>query len=221
MEILDLLNADDDGAEWVFEASDTEGDEASIGDNEDPASESEDESLETQPAADPHAGQCQTGNAYVDELIRDRGLHIVRKNEVKAAYKERWNLDLFSLSLTKEFRESLRTWTNKMVKDKSKPEATVYELDAYIRLEIAMSFNPVTEIKELWSTKMFIGQSDFASAMARNRFESIRVRFQVHAPGNVPVEHREQDHLWYSRRLMRQIQEKNRSDLSAGGGGEP
>ncbi|POM60248.1 LOW QUALITY PROTEIN: hypothetical protein PHPALM_30917 [Phytophthora palmivora] len=94
-----------------------------------------------------------------------------------------------------------------MVKDKGKPGATVYGLDAYIRLEIAMSFNPVTKIKEPWSPKMFMGQSDFATTMARNRSESIQAQFQVRSR-SVPVGHREQDPLWHSRRLMRQIQEK-------------
>ncbi|KAE9041166.1 hypothetical protein PR003_g12877 [Phytophthora rubi] len=71
-----------------------------------------------------------------------------------------------------------------------------------------MSFNPVTEIKELWSQKLFMGQSDFALTMARSRFESIRPRFQVHAPGSVPVDQRELDPLWHSRRLMSQIKQK-------------
>ncbi|GMF68114.1 unnamed protein product [Phytophthora fragariaefolia] len=71
-----------------------------------------------------------------------------------------------------------------------------------------MSFNPVTEMKELWSQKPFMGQADFGSTMARNRFEAIRARFQVHSPGSVPVERREQDPLWHSRRLLGQIQAK-------------
>ncbi|GMF49482.1 unnamed protein product [Phytophthora fragariaefolia] len=100
-------------------------------------------------------------------------------------------LGLFSLFFTREFRDSLHSWTNTMLNDKGKPEVTVYELDAYIGLEIAMSFNPVTEIKELWSQKPFMGQSDFVSTMAGNRFEHIRARFQAHAPGRVPVERRE------------------------------
>ncbi|GMF26317.1 unnamed protein product [Phytophthora lilii] len=95
-----------------------------------------------------------------------------------------------------------------MLKDKGQTEATVCELDAYIGLESAMSFNPSTEIKELWSKKPFIRQSDFVETMARNRFEHIRARFQVHAPGSVPVDRREQDPLWHSRRLMSQIQQK-------------
>ncbi|POM60249.1 hypothetical protein PHPALM_30918 [Phytophthora palmivora] len=72
---------------WSLEASDTEGDEVDIGDDEGSASDSEGESLKTQPAADSNAGQRQNGNAYVDGLIRDSGLHIVRENEVKAPTK--------------------------------------------------------------------------------------------------------------------------------------
>ncbi|GMF49486.1 unnamed protein product [Phytophthora fragariaefolia] len=119
-----------------------------------------------------------------DEGAADCGLHIVREREVKAAYRERRELGLFSLFFTREFRDSLQSWTNKLLKEKGRPETTVYELDAYIGLEIAMSFNPVTEMKELWSQKPFMGQADFGSTMARNRFEAIRARFQVHSPGS-------------------------------------
>ncbi|KAK1946029.1 hypothetical protein P3T76_003077 [Phytophthora citrophthora] len=71
-----------------------------------------------------------------------------------------------------------------------------------------MNFNPVTQMKELWSTKLFMGQPDFGSTMSRNRFESIRARFQIHTPDTVPVERRKQDPLWHSRRLTKQIQQK-------------
>ncbi|GMF64029.1 unnamed protein product [Phytophthora fragariaefolia] len=95
-----------------------------------------------------------------------------------------------------------------MLKEKGKLEATVFEIDAYIGLEIAMSIIPLTEIKELWSQKMFLGQPHFNKTMARNRFETIRARFQVHAPGSVPVLRREQDPLWHSRRSLAQVQQK-------------
>ncbi|OWY99411.1 hypothetical protein PHMEG_00029585 [Phytophthora megakarya] len=146
MDIADLLNVSDDAADWEFEMSDAAEDE-----------EGEDDEGDVGVSA---STERRTGNAYVDNLIREKsGLHIIREREVKAAYKER---------------------------EKGKPEATVYELDAYIGLEIALSFNPVTEIKELWSKKFFMGQPDFGLTMARNRFESIRARFQIHAPESVP-----------------------------------
>ncbi|OWZ14317.1 hypothetical protein PHMEG_00012217, partial [Phytophthora megakarya] len=206
MDISALLSADDDGAYWEFEPFDDEeivgGEEATV-DGEDVGSETDEDA---EPTTEPT--QRRTGNTYVDSLIRESGLHIIREKEVAAAYKERGMLGLFSLFFTREFRDSLQTWTNKLLREKGKPEATVCEIDAYIGLEIAMSFNPVTEIKELWSQKLFMGQSDFRATMPRTRFESIRARFQIHAPDSVPVEQREQDPLWHSRRLMAQIQAK-------------
>ncbi|OWY92831.1 hypothetical protein PHMEG_00038001 [Phytophthora megakarya] len=138
----------------------------------------------------------------MDNLISGSGL------QVQAAYKECGELGLFFLFFTCEFQDSLQLLTNKMLNDIGKSEATVYEIDVYLGLEIAMSFNPVTKIKELWSKKIFMGQPDFGLTVARTRFESIRARFQIHAPDSVPVERREQDPLWQRRRLMRQIQEK-------------
>ncbi|KAJ8576257.1 hypothetical protein ON010_g2954 [Phytophthora cinnamomi] len=182
MDIADLQNVDDDAADWDFKASDAvelDGDTGSptTVDEKDVATEPDNE-------AAPGAGltpptKRRTGNAYVDGIIQESGLHIIRDKEVKAAYKRRHELGPFSLSFLR-----------------GKAEATVYELDAYIGLEIAMSFNPFTEIK------------DFAATVGRNRFESIRARFQVHAPGGVSVERREEDPLWHSRRLMALIQAK-------------
>ncbi|GMF25033.1 unnamed protein product [Phytophthora fragariaefolia] len=91
-------------------------------------------------------------------------------------------------SITWEFRVSLQSWINIFFKENGIPEATDFGIDAYIGLEIATGFNPVTEIKELLSHKLFMGQSDFALTMTRNRFESIPSHFQVHAPGGIPVE---------------------------------
>uniref|UniRef100_H3GEE4 PiggyBac transposable element-derived protein domain-containing protein n=1 Tax=Phytophthora ramorum TaxID=164328 RepID=H3GEE4_PHYRM len=200
MDISQLLNNDSDGADWEFEASEAEEADESPEDEADDgggaAAESDGE--EAPPVSTSPSAQRRTGNAYVDHLIQASGLHI----------KDRGELGLFSLFFTREFRTSLQTWTNEMLKTKGRFEATEFEIDAYIGLEIAMSFNPVTEIKELWSQKLFMSQSDFASTMARNRFESIRARFQIHAPESVPVERRELDPLWHSRRLMAQIQEK-------------
>ncbi|KAE8899747.1 hypothetical protein PF007_g16673 [Phytophthora fragariae] len=212
MDILDLLNDDDGSAEWEFEDSDVDDEESSendaaIAEDEASTEADSDDASETATRLLP-IPQRLTGNAYVDGLIRESGLHIIRDREVSLAYKERGELGLFSLFFTREYRDSLRRWTNEMLKDKGKDEATLFEIVAYIGLEIAMSIIPLTEIKELWSQKLFLGQLDFTKTMARNRFESIRARFQVHAPGSVPVVRREQDPLWHSRRLLAQLQQK-------------
>uniref|UniRef100_H3H696 PiggyBac transposable element-derived protein domain-containing protein n=1 Tax=Phytophthora ramorum TaxID=164328 RepID=H3H696_PHYRM len=205
-----VLNNDSDDADWEFEASEAEEADESAEDaaDDEGGAAAESDGEEAPPVSTSLSAQRRTGNAYVDHLIQESGLHIVRDREVRTVYKDRGELGLLSLFFTREFRTSLQTWTNKMLKTKGRLEAMEFEIDAYIGLEIAISFNPVTDIKELWSQKLFMGQSDFALTMARNRFESIRARFQVHAPESIPVERRELDPLWHSRRLMAQIQEK-------------
>ncbi|OWZ22132.1 hypothetical protein PHMEG_0003222 [Phytophthora megakarya] len=168
MEILDLLNGDDDGADCEFEVSNTEGNAAT-------------------------GAECKDDEESEGETPPLHTTHLCTEKE-----KERGELDFFSLFFTREFRDSLRTWTNKMLKEKGK-------CGTYIELEIAMIFNPVSEIKELCSTKLFMSSPTFAATMARNRFENLRARFQVPTPGRVPVEHREQDQLRCTRRLRCQI----------------
>ncbi|GMF56492.1 unnamed protein product [Phytophthora fragariaefolia] len=207
MDITELFN-NEGAADWKIELSDEEDAEGAPGDtvaNEEEAEESDNEARATD--STPPVERA-TGNAYIDRIIRNSGLHIVREREGKAAYRERRELGLFVLFFTREFRDSLQSWTNKLLKETGRPETTVYELDAYIGLEIVMSFNSVTGMKEPWSQKLFMGQADFGSTMARNRFEAIRARFQVHSPGSVPVERREQDPRWHSWWLLAQIQAK-------------
>ncbi|KAG7378068.1 hypothetical protein PHYPSEUDO_010585, partial [Phytophthora pseudosyringae] len=107
MDIADLLNVDDDAADWEFEVSDAEEDEEGEGDLDD-----EGDGVESDSDAQPT--ERQTGNAYVDNLIRDSGLHIIREREVKAAYTERGALELFSLFFTRTVRIGLQGKWNAM-----------------------------------------------------------------------------------------------------------
>lgn len=106
MDITVLLNADEaNDADWEFQESDSEeagADEVEVADGGD-VSDSE-----TSAVALPSAAR-RTGNTYVDGLIHDSGLHVIRDREVKAAYKERGELGLFSLFFTREFRDSLQS----------------------------------------------------------------------------------------------------------------
>ncbi|KAG7389171.1 hypothetical protein PHYPSEUDO_010973 [Phytophthora pseudosyringae] len=89
MDIADLLNVDDDAADWEFEVSDAEEDEEGTGDLDEEGDGVESDS-DAQPTAHVSAPTVrQTGNAYVDNLIGYSGLHIIREREVKAAYTER------------------------------------------------------------------------------------------------------------------------------------
>ncbi|KAG6617346.1 Dihydrolipoyllysine-residue succinyltransferase [Phytophthora cinnamomi] len=151
MNIHELLNYEDGSAEWQFEDSDVDEDDGEGG----PAIAEEEESTKSDSEAAlvivpaiPAAQRKLTGNAYVDGITRESGLHIIRDKEVNLAYKERGELGLFSLFFTREFRDSLQTWTNTMLKEKGKDEATALEIYAHIGLEIAMSIVPLTEIKD-------------------------------------------------------------------------
>ncbi|OWZ17001.1 hypothetical protein PHMEG_0009118 [Phytophthora megakarya] len=157
MDIAGLLNFEDDDAERNTEEGETGYevlDEGNAGVDSD------------RPAA---STPTDRGKRYVDKPIGGSGLLIIREREVQAAYKERGELGLFS----REFRDSLHLWTNKMLNDIGKPEATVYEIDAYIGLEIAKSFNPATEMKELWSKTLFMGRVDYVEKPLREHLGTI------------------------------------------------
>ncbi|KAE9249513.1 hypothetical protein PF002_g5257 [Phytophthora fragariae] len=110
MDIANLLNNDDDGADWEYESSDTE--------------EADNASEAAPPVAATPPPQRRTGNEYVDRIIQASGLYIIRDKEVQAAYNARGELGFFSLFFTREFRASLQSWTNKTLKKKGIQEGT-------------------------------------------------------------------------------------------------
>ncbi|KAJ8533348.1 hypothetical protein ON010_g13906 [Phytophthora cinnamomi] len=80
MDIADLLNVDDDVADWDFKASD--GEELD-GDTGSPTTVDEKDAA-TDPDNEAATGSCltpptkrRTGNAYVDGIIQESGLHII------------------------------------------------------------------------------------------------------------------------------------------------
>ncbi|EGZ06332.1 hypothetical protein PHYSODRAFT_307305 [Phytophthora sojae] len=138
MEIHELLSEDDGSAEWEFEDSENEEEDSEVEtatSEDEETTESDADCVSVAAEVTSAALRKLTGNAYVDGLIRESGLHIIRDGEVKLAFKERGELGLFSLFFTREFRDSLQTWTNTMLKEQGKDEATVFEIDAYIGLE--------------------------------------------------------------------------------------
>ncbi|KAF4136251.1 hypothetical protein GN958_ATG14540 [Phytophthora infestans] len=76
MDITVLLNADDGAdTDWSFEVSDTEEEEP----NGTGGAEGDDVSNSESTAGALPPGERRTGNAYVDYIIHDSGLHIIRK----------------------------------------------------------------------------------------------------------------------------------------------
>ncbi|GMF47156.1 unnamed protein product [Phytophthora fragariaefolia] len=61
-----------------------------------------------------------------------------------------------------------------------KAQLTMVEPDAYIDMEMAMSICALSDIKEYWCGKMFLGQRDFTDTMSPDRFLDFRSALQVH-----------------------------------------
>ncbi|OWZ15265.1 hypothetical protein PHMEG_00011130 [Phytophthora megakarya] len=116
-----------------FESDVDEKEEDNINESADCGEETESEAdpASEAVAARPVAQRNLTGNAYVDGILGENGLRIIRPAGVDRAYKERGELGLFSLFFTRDFLDSLQSWTNLLLKEKGKPEATVFEMDAY------------------------------------------------------------------------------------------
>lgn len=113
-----------------------------------------------------HKSELGNYNRY---LIHNTGLHINNRDRVEELFKKEGIHGLFKLFYTDEMNESIRNHYNESLNDKKK-EVTEEEFDAYIGLEVAMSFIKLTQIKDYWRKQMFAGQSDFPAVMSRDLF---------------------------------------------------
>ncbi|RLN37861.1 hypothetical protein BBJ28_00000464, partial [Nothophytophthora sp. Chile5] len=186
MEIAEMLAGDWDAAEWEQEDLDD-----SEGEN--------DEETHT---------PAETAQAYIEKLSSESGLHLLQEGRVRQAYTESAERGLFGVFVTEQLKDKWRAWTNAVLSARGAPPVTVSELDAYLGLEMAMSLCPMTDIKEFWSTKLFLGQRDISDTMSRSRFQSIRASLVVHPPELLEEERLRQDPLWHSRNLLQHFQQK-------------
>ncbi|KAL3674379.1 hypothetical protein V7S43_000335 [Phytophthora oleae] len=111
MDIHEQLN-EGGCAEWEFEESDVDEEENSVNETAnadgEEATGAETDTASVAAAVLPAAQRKLTGNAYVDGIICESGLYIIRSGEISLAYKERGELGLLSLFFTREFCDSCR-----------------------------------------------------------------------------------------------------------------
>ena len=136
---------------------------------------------------------------YCRKWMDSCGLKVNHINAVQIAYKDRKEVGLFWLCLTKRFFDSVRLWTSKRLQlDSSRiTELCSEELYAYVGLEIATSINKFNELREYWASRCFVGNADFRRVMSRDKFQTIRasLRFYPAYDHSVAVA----DPLWHSR----------------------
>ncbi|EGZ24218.1 hypothetical protein PHYSODRAFT_481445 [Phytophthora sojae] len=143
---------------------------------------------------------------YIASLKTSSGLHIAERTRVEKAFQDHGELGLFSLFITREFKNRIQDWTNEGLKLLGKAETIDSEFDAYIGLELAMSICPLNEITEFWSERRFLGQHDFSMTMSRARFQEIRGRVKLHPLDMTPGDGK--DPLWHSHIVLEHMQTK-------------
>ncbi|KAG3074716.1 hypothetical protein PI124_g21101 [Phytophthora idaei] len=117
----------------------------------------------------------------IDIFASNSGLHLRKRNKIKQAYNAHGGRG-FYVFVTETFEHMWRDWTNEALKAKGEPSTIEAQLDAYLGLEMAMSLAPITDIKEFWFEKIFLGHRGFEATMRRNRFQEIHNSFNIHPP---------------------------------------
>ena len=98
--------------------------------------------------------------------------------------------------------------TNAKLLLKGVKQASMTELLDVVGIELAMSTLGGNRIADFWSTKRYVGNSDIASTMPRDRFSSIRGCLRIYPDiSSSPEIHknREIDPLWVTRPLLKDL----------------
>jgi len=114
------------------------------------------------------------GNTYLRELHVTSGLKVLQQSKVLKAYQDNGKMGLFKLFITREWFNTIRTWTNMKLIEKGKDSVNEIKFDAYIGLEMAMSIVSFNDTAEYWRSSMFTGHKDFINTMSRDDFCNIR-----------------------------------------------
>ena len=139
-------------------------------------------------------------NAYIRELVRKSGLHLLCNNQLRSAYTGSKERGLFHMFVHNEFLNHIRCWTNEKLHGKHKPRMTPEFFFAYLGVEIAASLNPQYKISDYWSSKEFIGNHDIASVMSRQKFMTARANVKHYPVYDEAVASK--DPLWHSRSML-------------------
>ena len=165
----------------------------------------------------PNIQDCE----YVQKIEKASKLHILKEPYLRKAFTENQEYGLFSTFFTKSLMKCILNWTNEKLKTTIElidmKTITSLELEAYIGLEMAMSIIQLNDMKDYWSTKMFLGCEMFTKTMARDRFLAIRSRIQIKVPGTYTHDQSHTDPLWMFRSLMNSFL-KNSTSIAVGTG---
>lgn len=155
-------------------------------------------------------------NPYIRDQIDKSKLNVHHEAKVRNAFQTRRALGLVNQFLDRTVLGAIRTWTNDVLRARGKAKASKNEFNAYLGLEIAMSLVKFSRMKDYWSSKLFLGSSDFADTMSRDRFLTIRSAIVLRPPTAYQHEVVTSDPLWHCRPVLAHFQ-KNCTSVATPG----
>lgn len=89
---------------------------------------------------------------------------------------------LIQVFLNRSFLEGAKLWTNEKLLKWRKKKALRELLNAYIGLELAMSFIQLNEVHDIWSSKRFLGNAEIKCVTSCDSFKKISSSLKIY-PG--------------------------------------
>ena len=96
-------------------------------------------------------------------------------------FTNKGEVGLFNLFCNDSIKNSVFEWTNKGTEALCSPyRTTKHDLGLFTDIEFAMSLNPLPDIKDHWSSKIFVGNSVFSTFQSRNAHLDTRHNVEFH-----------------------------------------
>ena len=138
---------------------------------------------------------------YINNLISITSTKLTQPLAIKTAYETNGEIGLFKLLYSQSLQNSMLEWSNNVNARTTHFEMSAKEFSIFAGLELAMSLHKCDNIKDYWSTKLFVGDSSFSEYQSRNQHLETRRNIQLHPIFNDATQNTN-DPLWHSKHIL-------------------
>jgi hypothetical protein len=108
---------------------------------------------------------------YIMKWMEQSDIIVNNKEKIVRALEKGGSVQkLFEMVLPSSFWDAVLKWTNQTLALSNLGAVTKHQFMAYVGLELVMSIHPLSEIRDYWSAKPFLGVPEFRSILLRRQF---------------------------------------------------
>ena len=115
----------------------------------------------------------------INNLISITSTKLTQPSIIKSAHERNGEVGLFKLLHSQSLQNSILEWSNNANARTTHFEMTAKEFSIFTGLELAMLLHKCDNVKDYWSTKLFVGDTSFSEYQSRNRHLKMRCNIKL------------------------------------------